>query len=436
MDEFKKKIAVVGLGRVGVPLILALSKTGFLPLGYDNDPKKVKSLSKKIIPFDDEPELNKAWSKNSSSLKFTNNLNIISKCEIIFICIGFMKKKKIKQNSDYFSIIEFLKTYLSARDKKSSKSVNFIFRTTVKVGTTRKIYNWLSKQNVEFRYNVHFVPERLSEGNSFEEELTLPKIFSSYSDLNNEVIVKILSLIGGKVLTASSLETAELSKLLDNSYRNSIFALANETVLSANALGIDGLEVISLCNDSYPRNDIKRPGFVSGYCLGNDPYILESSLEERKFINKKRNSIWLFSRNVNDNLIDYCVDLVCNNVKVNNAEILLLGMSFKENVADFRDSHSIEFIKQLKVRNKEYLLHVYDPFINTNSYTTINSSNEIMFYDNLNLNSLKKFKYVVILTNHKKFQNFFLNFSKNNIVFDFRGIKPNDIINPKKLITL
>ena len=168
--------------------------------------------------------------------------------------------------------------------------------------------------------------------------------------------------IGGEIVRVSNPRTAEFIKLIDNSWRNTRFAFANELAFLADMNNIDIMEAIKSANEGYERNKIPQPGPVSGYCLGKDPYLLEIAFTE---IVKQRgfNSVWCIGRRANDWLNEKILE------NVSGKKVLVAGLTFKENIDDFRYSHSIDIIK--KLIKKGFTVHVTDPYLDKNYYTRL-----------------------------------------------------------------
>jgi len=200
------------------------------------------------------------------------------------------------------------------------------------------------------------------EGKAIREERSLPKIVGCYSDEGFSKVSMFFKKIGGDIVRASNPRTAEFIKLIDNSWRNTRFAFANELAFLAEENGIDVMEAIKAANAGYERNEIQHPGPVSGYCLGKDPYLLELAFEK---IAKRRGfgSMWYYGRLANDWFNEKVVD------EVKGKKVLIAGLSFKENIDDYRYSHGTEITRMLL--SKGYKVTVCDPFLNKNYYTKL-----------------------------------------------------------------
>jgi nucleotide sugar dehydrogenase len=240
-------------------------------------------------------------------------------------------------------------------NKLRKKEILFVFRTTLFLGSMDRLKaNIESKTNLIEGVDFHmsFVPERLMEGDAINEEQSLPKIIGAFNDHGYEITKKLFESIGsGLIIRVSNPRSAEFCKLSDNSYRNTNFAFSNDLAIWAAANGVDVHEVIKTINVGYDRNNIPKPGFVSGYCLGKDPYIFEYGFN-KKVKGRTFQSLWYYGRRTNDFLVDYVSKKVFDQANIHkknisHLNIAVLGLSFKEDIDDFRMSHSFDLIESL-----------------------------------------------------------------------------------------
>ena len=221
---------------------------------------------------------------------------------------------------------------------------------------------------------MSFVPERLVEGQAITEEENLPKILSGFSPRGIELVSELFKPVGGRQIIVSSPTTAEFCKLTDNSYRNTMFAFANELAMWSSQRGVDANEVINAINADYDRNNVPKPGFVSGYCLGKDPYIFEYGFNGAG-INRDFQSLWYYGRRTNDTLVRFAVKRVTEGLErvgkdLASAKVAVLGLSFKEDIDDFRMSHAFDLIDGLADAGVGRVLG-FDPLLDKNKYTRI-----------------------------------------------------------------
>jgi len=357
-------ICIFGLGRIGLPIALVCADSGYKVTGIDVNIKLIQSLKKGISGFN-EPGLTELIEKHLNKKFFPkhqddNIMSDIKNSEFIIITVGtgFAKYPDKPDLSTLYSIIDQL-ILIGLKNK------TIILRVTLPIGTSDEIRDIIEektglKEGEDFWFS--FVPERLMEGKAISEERILPKIVGSYSQSGFLKVSSFFEKIGGEIIRVSNPRTAEFIKLIDNSWRNTRFSFANELAFLAEDKGIDVIESIKSANMGYDRNEIPLPGPVSGYCLGKDPYLLELAFEE---IVKKRgfNSLWYYGRRANDWLIDKIVGEVKGN------SILIAGLSFKEDIDDFRHSHSIDIIRKLV--DLDYKVYACDPFLGNSNYTKL-----------------------------------------------------------------
>ncbi|MEM5830532.1 MAG: nucleotide sugar dehydrogenase [Candidatus Aenigmatarchaeota archaeon] len=369
INSEKFSISVIGLGRIGIPISLAFSQKGIKVYGFDNDEKWIEELSKgNLFLFEKgfENIYRKVLNKTFIPLKFSReNFHYIENSLYILITVGIHINNNGKVEKDIlFSLIDNIVQYI--------KNKTIILRTTVPIGFTRELKNYIEekyklKEGKDFY--LTFVPERLVEGNGIEEEEKLPKIIGGFSNEGIERTKQLFNIFNSKILVASSPETAEFIKLIDNSFRNLLFNFSNELALLANRLNIDIVEAISLAKTDYQRNSMLAfPGPVSGYCLSKDPLILDLNFKE--VFGKDYNSLNFFARKINDKYLDEIIKIIKNKKY---KKIAVLGLSFKKDVDDFRYSHSLELIKKLlnEINEIDKVL-IHDIFLNKNRYTNYN----------------------------------------------------------------
>lgn len=375
-------ILFLGLGRIGLPQALIFAAKGFRVYGYDSDSDLITTLGKAQAPFQEiqieqylQQTLNQSFFPTASWSEITC---ILPSCTGIIFTIGTRAPDaKEAIEVDIFG----LETHFSLLDKIFSvkqlpKKIKLIVRTTLPLGGTDRLKNYLEeklglKEGYDFYFS--FVPERLVVGHAIEEEQSLPILIGAYSDEGFAEIKHLFEKIGGPIVRVANPITAEFCKLTDNSFRDTLFAFANEMAIHAAQYGIDTNEVIHAVNYQYPRNNIPKPGYVSGYCLRKDPYLFEMGFLSKLNQNYPRDfhSLWYYGRKTNDFLISYTALKIMHHLKdLDRAVVAVVGLSFKEDVDDFRMSDSfslINFLIQLKISH----FKVYDPNLEVDKYTML-----------------------------------------------------------------
>jgi UDP-N-acetyl-D-mannosaminuronic acid dehydrogenase len=402
-----------GLGRIGLPQSLVFAEAGHQVFGYDADPAVVDNLLAGTAPFD-EPGMEQLLAdhvgKRFQPVK--DWTAILPQVDAVLFTLGTKAPDAqtclAESEGDISPIEEILSKLLTHPSVK--KGILLVFRTTLFLGSTDRL-----KAFVETRlgltegkdFFMSFVPERLIEGQAIGEEQKLPKILSAFSAAGVERVSQLFKPVGGRQIIVSSPRTAEFCKLTDNSYRNTMFAFANELAMWSATHGVDANEVISAINTDYDRNNVPRPGFVSGYCLGKDPYIFEYGFNSNG-ARRDFQSLWYYGRRANDSLVDYTVERVIAGLKKAGktpaeAKVAILGLSFKEDVDDFRMSHSFNLIDALAAAGVHSVVG-FDPLLEKNKYTRIPpqySHNGYDWTDTLDPATLSDVDAVVIAHRHK-----------------------------------
>lgn len=394
------KLVIFGLGRIGLPISLVCADSGYHVTGIDVNNHLIDSLIQGELAFQENgltPLLQKHLNKNFHPKHTNDNITRdLEEAEYIMLTVGtgFVKYPEKPNLSTLYSIIgQIIAVGL--------KNKTIILRVTLPIGTTSDIKELIEKktQMKEGKdFYLAFVPERTMEGKAIEEERKLPKIVGPFSDEGFERVNMFFKKIGGNIVRVSNPKTAEFIKLIDNSWRNTRFAFANELAFLADSNNIDVMEAIESANKGYDRNQVPRPGPVSGYCLGKDPYLLELAFED---IAKQRGfgSVWFTGRRANDWLNEKVLE------EIQGKNILIAGLSFKENIDDYRYSHSIEMVRILL--KKGYNVTVCDPFLNENYYTTLpdDIKDKVKGYTSFDEALNEEINTIIFTTRHDIFKN-------------------------------
>ena len=404
------KVSVFALGRTGLPLSLVCADRGFDVIGIDISTELVNQIKNGEIPFY-EPQmkelLNKHLGKNFIPTdKITDD---VKNSDYFIIAIGtkFSRYPEKASLTNLYSVIEKIK-------KIGIKNKTIIFRVTLPIGTTDKIKKIFEEGGLEDGkdFFLAFVPERLMEGKAIEEEKSLPKVIGCYHDTSFEKVKKFFEQIGGEIVRVTNPRTAEAIKMIDNSWRNMRFAFANEIAFLSDVNGINAIEALKAANKGYERNMIPFPGPVSGYCLGKDPYLLEKAFDE--IITRGFNSVWFYARRTNDWL---CKKIVR---EVKGKTILVAGISFKQDIDDYRNSHSIEIIDLLL--SEDFSVIVSDPYLDKGTYTRLPAHLDKVVKKMKFGDAIKDADTIIFSTAHKDYRE--LNIKKfiNNIKKDVKII--------------
>lgn len=331
----KKNILIIGgAGHIGLPLGLLFANKGQNVILYDKNKKTINKINSLKMPFM-EKDGNKLLLKNKKKIFATNKKLYLKKAEIIIICIGTPIKKNKKPD-----LVLFLKLFREIKSFLDPKQL-IIIRSSIFPGTCQKIANFLGKN---FN-NISYCPERVVQGKSVTELPKLPQIISGISSKSINESKKLFKLICKKTIITSILE-AELIKLFSNAWRYINFSISNEFYMICENLGIKFDQIRKNMIDGYERNkSIPTAGFAAGPCLYKDTAQLTSYL-------KKTFSLGKISTKINQRLPYFIYNKLLNKFKkeLKKKTIGILGITFKADIDDTRDSLAIELYYLLKAK--------------------------------------------------------------------------------------
>ncbi|WP_373032379.1 nucleotide sugar dehydrogenase [Sulfurovum sp.] len=388
------KIAVIGLGYVGLPLAHAFSEK-YEVVGFDIAQWRIDELNSGV---DRTLELNNEQVKEAlaSGMKFTANLNEIADCNIYIVTVPTPI-----DSSNRPDLTPLVKSSESV-GKVLKKDDIVIYESTVYPGVTEEVCVPILEEMSGLKFNEDFFagysPERINPG---DKEHTVTKILKVTSGSTPEIAVKVddlyKSIITAGTHLASSIKVAEASKVIENTQRDVNIALINELALIFDTMGIDTTEVINAAATKW--NFIKlTPGLVGGHCIGVDPYYLTHKAQELGY---KPNLI-LGARQINNGMSKYIAErtikeMIAHDKKIKGANILIMGLTFKEDCPDIRNSKVFDIINELK----DYGCNVdaYEPWIDEKDITQNNFS---LISDPFK--GSKKYDAVIIAVGHKIFK--------------------------------
>lgn len=397
IGNLAREVTIVGQGYVGLTLSAILSSVGYRVYGYDKNKTIIKKLNQKKCPFF-ENGLQKYLNNNiNKNLFFVDKISD-AKSKNYIIAVGTpVKNKKANLTNLKKSIIE-VGQILKGGDL-------IIMRSTLPLGLTNSLIIPLlektSKLKVMKDFSISFAPERTAEGVALKELQTNPQIIGGIDDISTERTASIFNNITHSIVRVPNIETAELCKLIDNSYRDHIFAYTNQFIPIAEKQGLNLSKIIDYVNHGYQRNNIPKPSpGVGGPCLTKDPWILNNNFKKN---NIKETAVPV-ARKINENIIKYVYTKTIKLLKKlkkkkDQVNIFMIGMAFKGHpeTSDYRDSTSLWLLKKFK--NKKNI-SIFDPII----------SNEELKKIHPNVKSIKsgfkKCDVVFFLNNHESYQNY------------------------------
>ena len=359
---------VFGLGRIGLPLALILAKANHQVFGVDPNPRILYEIHNNSLGDTNARVERKLLKQFLGKRLFVAKEfhTALTKSEVVFIAIGTgIGSDGTPKLSNLFGLIEEI-----CSNSGRVKEKLFVLKSTVPVGTTRIIADLMEKKTglrCGEDFFLAFCPERVLGDKAISEMEFLPKVIGGMDKASSEKAARIYETIGGKIIIVDRPEGAELIKLMDNAYRQTLFAFANDFALLAEQFGINAYDLIKKANDSYPRNNIPLPSAgVSGYCLTKDPLYLEASFKE---IASKRgfSSVWYWARKANDYMPIHVIDVLKRKLRsvsknLKGANVLVCGIAYKENTSDIRNSHGLEIAERLREEGAK--VYLWDPKVN------------------------------------------------------------------------
>lgn len=272
-------VCILGMGFVGLTLAVVMAECGFQVVGVEVNPDTIQKLESGNAHFFEvglQSRLRRQLA--NGSLRFVRQLTAedVADCSLFILTVGTPLDKSGDPRMD---MVERATGEVAAAMPEGSLVV---LRSTVRLGTTRKVVKPILDKTGK-SYQLAYCPERTIEGNALAELRMLPQIVGGLTPEDAWRAAAVFQHMTPTTIRVSTLETAELVKLLDNSYRDLFFAFGNEVALLCEAAGLDAIEVIGAGKTGYTRTNIAMPGFVGGPCLEKDPHILEHAMKDFGF---------------------------------------------------------------------------------------------------------------------------------------------------------
>ncbi len=423
-DKIKKreeKIAVVGLGYVGLPIAIEFSKSVDV-IGFDINIEKINCYKNGFDPTAQISDI----IMSKSTVEWTFDEKKLSEAKFIIIAVP------TPIHSDKTPDLSLLINATRIVGKNMAKDSIVVFESTVYPGVTENICvpNLSSESNLQygFDFKVGYSPERINPG---DKEHTLSNIIKIVSGTDAEAVDEIASVYSiiakAGVYRAPSIKVVEAAKVIENSQRDINIAFMNELSIIFNKLGIDTLEVIKAAETKWNFSKY-NPGLVGGHCIGVDPYYLTYCAEQIGY----HSQVILSGRKINDEMGKYVAEQTVKKISflgksIKDIRVGCLGITFKENCGDIRNSKVVDIIYELD----EYGINplVYDPIANKDEVEKMYSIEMVPFDALCNLNCL------IIAVAHKEFQHLsndeilrMFNIKDKGILIDVKGIKKDSLM--------
>lgn len=401
-------VCVIGLGYVGLPLLIRFKNANFKNLiGFDRDEKKIKKLqnAQSYISHITDKEIDKLKKK----VTFINNIKKLKKhVDFFIICLPTpINKNKTPNLKAIKSCIEDLK-------KITKKNQTIVFESTSYPYSTKELfYDSFLKKNYDLGKNFFLVysPEREDPGNKEHNMKNVTKLISGYSKKCQHLGELLYKTCHKKIHKIENIETAEMSKLFENCFRAINISYVNEMKDVCNKMNINILDVIQACRTKpfgfmpfYPG-----PG-VGGHCIPVDPYLLSWKSKKFKVNTRFLNLALQLNENLTNKIFNKIKKIIRKNIIKKKVKILILGVSYKKNVDDIRESPSIKILEKL-YKNK-FIVSYFDPYV-----SFFNLKKKFQSEKSLKISN---FDVVVLATDHDKFD--YKNIKKNaKLLIDTRG---------------
>ncbi len=420
IDQKKVQVGVIGLGYVGLPLAVEIANAGLKVVGVDVIESKVQQINQGISYIQDVPTELLARHVNSGKLRAVADFKVLKECDAIIICVPTpLGKTKDPDLNMVMSAVEKI-----AENLRSGQLV--VLESTTYPGTTEElILPRLEETGLKVGKDFYlaFSPERVDPGNPKYNTYNTPKVIGGVTPQCLDVATRLYRNYIETIVPVSSSQTAEMVKLLENTFRSVNIGLVNEVALMCDRLGVDVWEVIGAAA-SKPFGFMPfQPGpGLGGHCIPIDPLYLSWKL---KTLNYRARFIELASE-INADMPHYVVNKINDALNqfaksIKNSKILIIGVAYKKDIDDLRESPALDIIQLLEKRGA--LVSYHDPFV-----PEIKLDHRILMSEELD-SSLAQADCTVIVTNHSSLD-YEMVVRKSKVVLDTRNATKG-IKNPK-----
>ena len=415
----EEKLAVVGLGYVGLPIALEFAKK-LNVIGFDINPERIEMMKNNIDPSNELIESD----FDGCSIEFTSNLQDLNAAKFFIIAVPTPIDKNKKPN------IKPLISACTTVGKVLKKGDYIVFESTVYPGCTEDdcvpVLEELSGLKFKIDFKVGYSPERINPGDKVHTLSNITKVSSGCDSLSAEEIAKTYELVvQAGVHRASSIKVAEAAKIIENTQRDVNIALINELSVIFNKMDINTYEVLEAAGTKWNFLNF-NPGLVGGHCIGVDPYYLTHKAKELGYHAQIINS----GRAVNDSMGAYvgrtvAKKIISSGISMKDAKVLVMGATFKEDVSDIRNSKVVDVINEL--RSFSCHVEVVDPHADSKDLLK-----EYEFSLVENLSSI--YNAVIVAVSHHEYvilkEKYFTSIlADNGILVDLKGIYRGEIQN-------
>ena len=411
-EKIKKKkiiIGIIGLGYVGLPLFSRFAKIGLKVYGFDIDKEKIRKL-KQGISYINHVDFKFLQKTQLKDCKFISDFSLISEVDVIILCLPTpLKKNNIPE-------LKYIKDTIRAIKKYMREGQVLSLESTTYPGTTEELIapTIMKKFELGRNYFLVYSPEREDPGRTDIALKNIPKVLGGYSKKCSLIGEKIYKFAFKKIVKVDSLKIAEFTKLLENIYRSVNIGLVNELKIIADKMNININKVIKASSTKPFGYHPFFPGpGLGGHCIPIDPFYLTWKAKQfglnTKFIK--------LSGLINREITTWVVSKLLKNLKNKNSKVLIIGVAYKKNIDDIRESPSLKIMEILS--KKKISFQYYDPYIkklyrNRNFYTKLNSIK-------VTAKKLKSFDATIIVTDHDNI-NWDMVLNNSKLILDTRNV--------------
>jgi len=400
------KIAMIGLGRVGLPLAATLAGEGFSVKGVDVNRRVVDKVNQGVSVFPDEVGLGELLRRISRDGKLTATAEMaeVSKCDLVIIGVPTLIKNEEPD-------IDAVKVVAGELARNFSPGKVAVLESTVPPFTTQDILGDTIERETKLKagadFGLAYSPERTQAPQILRDLKTYPKIVGGIDERSAFITSLVYSTFAPGIIKMSSLVAAEIEKVIENAYRDVNIAFANELARLCEIYGTDVYEIIEAAN-SQPYSQILNPGLVGGHCIPMDPYYIISDAIQRG----AKPRLMAAARDINESVFQHIVDMIDKDHR----KITVLGLSFKKDVKSFETSHTLKLVQLLS--EKGYEVTVHDPFLDD---TQFQFKTDPSLY-----HAIEGSDCVILSTSHSEYNQIDFNkvkeIMKGSLIIDIRGM--------------
>ena len=391
------KAGIIGLGYVGLPLAVEIAKSGFCTVGFDIVPEKVEKINKGENYISDVSDADLKMLVENKRLRATNDFEFISDMDFIAVCVP--TPLDLHQQPD----ITYIKNSVEQVGEYLKAGTMVVLESTTYPGTTREVVKPVleKKSNMvcEKDFYLAFSPERIDPGNAKFSTKNTPKVVGGVGKAATETIAAMYrAVLEADILEVSAPEVAEMGKILENTYRNINVGLINEFAMLCEKMDINSWEVIEVAKTKPYGFQAFYPGpGLGGHCIPIDPYYLTWKAREFGFHTSMIESAMM----INDKMPEYCAQRAGNilnrdKIAVCGAKILILGIAYKSDINDYRESPALVVIQKLEQLGAA--VDYYDPYIQKYS----KNGKEYIGLESIDKECVKQYDLVIVTTGHTK----------------------------------